>query len=115
MTMSSPEKKIQDFVEAKKRENPFMRAAFSGEDGTSEGGNGACRPKQCNARSLSRDVLGEDSCGGPEYSAPRTEATIMGSPSVKVREIVLAAAARGPSVNFRFCHENAKSGLPQPG
>ena len=41
------------------------------------------------------------------------EATIMGSLSVKVREVVLAAAARGPSLNFRFCHENAKSGKPQ--
>jgi hypothetical protein len=43
------------------------------------------------------------------------EATIMGSLSVKVPEVVLAAAARGPSVNFRFCHGSAKSGKPQPG
>ena len=43
------------------------------------------------------------------------EATIMGSHSVKVREVLLAAAARASSVNFQFYHGSAKSGKPQLG
>jgi len=43
----SKNKEIREFPHPKKWENPFWGGAFSGEEGTSEGGSEACRSKPC--------------------------------------------------------------------
>jgi hypothetical protein len=43
------------------------------------------------------------------------EATIIGSLSVKIREVLIAAAARGPTGCIQILPGSAKSGKTQPG
>ena len=62
-------KEKREFTHQKKRRTRFGGVGRGARTAPLRAGAGPASPS--NARSLSRDVVGEASCGGPEYSAPQ--------------------------------------------